>query len=185
MDLDGKEHDTVNAAQNINHEGECFVPRIVLMDEVETIGKNSFKNRRDVFQDAVRNAAKIEIAWPQQLYHKERKTPSFDECNSDRDIARISNSRVVTFRESNNTSVTKKTPGSLNNDIWKSEDTKMSSCDGRQSVFSRLGSKENRPAFNRQKIPPMQRLGEIRNDAVYTDDTFGDINTSFSLLEDF
>ena len=31
----------------------------------------------------------------------------------------------------------------------------------------------------------MQRLEEIRNDAVYTDDTFGDINTSFSLLENF
>ena len=184
LDLAAEGHDTVNIAQNINHEGDGLVPRIVVMDEIKTICENSLKSRRDVFQDADRKAAKIEIDWSQQLYQSERKNPSCQECDSDRDITHNSSSRVVTFID--NTSVTKKTPGSLkNNNIWKYEAIKIASCDRRQSVFSRLGNKEIRPAFNRQKVPPLQRLEEIRNDTVYTDDTFGDINTSFSLLENF
>ena len=182
MDLAADKRDRVNMAQNRNYEGDCLVPRIVVMDEVKAI----YNNRRDVFQVADRNATKIEIDSSQQLYQRERKKLSYEESKNDRDTTPISSSRLVTFRESNDTSVTNKTTGSLkNNYIWKSEATKIASCDRRQSVFSRLGSKENRPVFNRQKVPPMERLGKIRNNAVYTDDTFGDINASLSLFEDF
>ena len=186
LDLAAEGHLTVNMAQNIKHEGDGLIPRIVVMDEMKTICENSLKDRRDVFQDTERKAAKIEIDWSQQLYQSERKNPSCEEFDNDRDITHNSSSRVVTFIDDNNTSDTKKTPRSLKNkNIWKYEATKIASYDRRQSVFSRLGNKEIRPAFNRQKVPPMQRLEEIRNDAVYTDDTFGDINRSFSLLENF
>ena len=184
LNLAAEGHNTVNIPESINHEGDGLVPRIVVMDEIKTICKNSLTDKRDVFQDAERKAAKIEIDWSQQLYRSERKIPSSEECDSDRDITQNSSNRVVTFNDC--TPAPKKTLGSLkNNNIWNHEATKIASCDRRQSVFLRLGNKEVRPAFNRQKVPPMQRLEEIRNDAVYTDDTFGDINTSFNLLENF
>ena len=74
LHLAAEGHPTVNMAQNVNHEGDGLVPRIVVMDEIKTICENSLKSRRDVFQDADRKAAKIEIDWSQQLYQSERKT---------------------------------------------------------------------------------------------------------------
>ena len=85
---------------------------------------------------------------------------------------------VVTFCDTTN--ISNKTPKSskklTNKDIWKS----------RASVFARLGTKENTPVFNIQKIPPKRKLEGIRNEAIYTDDIFGELNsTSMTMLEDF
>lgn len=87
-----------------------------------------------------------------------------------------------------------------NNDIWESEQRKKGPGfrpGKRVSVFSRLGKENDAPKcstpqvppqdtrLDTQKLPSKQRFEEVENKVIYTDDTFGDLNTSMTLLEDF
>ena len=118
---------------------------------------------------------------------KGEQTRIGNDSSNVRRVVNGSSGPVVTLGETTNTSnkparLLKK---SANKDIWKSTVPEGTESATRPPVFSRLGTKENLPVFNIQKIPPKRRLEGIKNEAVYTDDTFGDLNTTMTMLEDF
>ena len=177
-DLTLVNHNQADADQNINHAEDYLISRVAVVDELNRSGKMSVVDGHDVFLDVEDNPVKIETNESQNLPQRERKNWH----ETDQDIRRVVSN--ISLGKCSTTTATK-TPRSLKNrDIWKSESSKFASSNKRPSVFLRLGNKENHTSFNTQKVPPMQRIGEIRNSAVYNDDTFGDINTSFTLLED-